>query len=130
MAPNCFREHEKSKCHAAALVYETTIPKCGDPKEMISDQIVKKRERERHYLTIVMEPSQYLARQGIAFRGNDDFDDNCTQLLLLRAKDHPWIKERIMSKQCGGTKKYIHHHFQDEILDIMAKQVLRKNFMM
>ena len=93
---------------------------------MISDQIVKKRERERQYLTIVMESLQYVARQGIALRGNDDFDDNFTQLLLLCAKDHPWIKERIMSKHCGGTKKYIHHHFQDEILDIMAKQVLRK----
>ena len=44
-APRCFKEHEQSKCHTAAS-YETIIPKCGDPKEMISDEIVNKRERE------------------------------------------------------------------------------------
>ena len=63
-------------CHAAALCYETVVPKCGDPKEMISAGVVKQRERERQYLTIVMESLQYLGRQGIAFRGNDDFDSN------------------------------------------------------
>ena len=46
-APRCFKEHEQSKCHTAALSYETIIPKCGDPKEMINDKIVNKRERER-----------------------------------------------------------------------------------
>ena len=63
---------------------------------MISDE-------ERQYLTMVMESLQYLARQGIAFHGNDDLDNNFTQLLLLRAKDYPWVKERIMSQE-RGTK--------------------------
>ena len=54
---------------------------------MISDEIVNKREREPQYLTMVMESLKYLARQGIAFCGNDDLDSNFTQLLLLRAKD-------------------------------------------
>ena len=93
---------------------------------MISDKIVNKRERECQYLTIVMESLQYLARQSIAFCVNDDLDNNFTQLLLLRAKDYLWVKERIMSQK-SGTKKYNHHDFQDEILNIMAKQVLRKN---
>ena len=55
-APRCFKEHEQSKCHTAAS-YQTIIPKCGDPKEMISDEIVNKRERERQYLAIVMVSS-------------------------------------------------------------------------
>ena len=38
----------------AALSYKTIIPKCGDPKEMISDEIVSKRERECQYLTMVI----------------------------------------------------------------------------
>ena len=118
-ASRCFKEHEQSKCHTAALSYETITPKCGDPKEMISDEILNKRERERQYSL------QYLARQDIAFRGNEDLDNNFTQLLLLRAKDYPWVKERILSQE-SGTKKYNPYDFQDEILNIMAKEVLRK----
>ena len=46
-------------------------------------------------------------------------------MVLLRAKDYPCVKERIMSQE-SGTKRYNHHDFQDKILNIMAKQVLRK----
>ena len=53
-APRCFKKHEQSKCHTAALSYETIIPKCGDPEEMISDEIASKREREHQYLTMVI----------------------------------------------------------------------------
>ena len=63
---------------------------------MISDEILNKRKRERQYLIMVMESLQYLVRQDIAFRRNDDLDNSFTQLLLLRAKDYPWVKERIM----------------------------------
>ena len=63
---------------------------------MISDEILNKRKRQRQYLTMVMESLQYLVRQDIAFRRNDDLDNSFTQLLLLRAKDYPWVKERIM----------------------------------
>ena len=63
---------------------------------MISEEILNKRKRERQYLTMVMESLQYLVRQDIAFRRNDDLDNSFTQLLLIRAKDYPWVKERIM----------------------------------
>ena len=45
---------------------------------MISDEILNKRKRERQYLTMVMESLQYLVRQDIAFRGNDDLDNSFT----------------------------------------------------
>ena len=38
-APMCFKDHEKSKYHIAALTYETVVPSFRDPKEMISDEI-------------------------------------------------------------------------------------------
>ena len=91
---------------------------------MISDEIVNKRERQCQYLTMVMESLQCLTQQGISFHGNDDLENNFTQL-LLRAKEYSWVKERIMSQE-SGTKKYNHHDFQDEIWNIMAKQILRK----
>ena len=72
-----------------------------------------------------MECLQYLARQGIAFRGNNDIYCNFAQLILLRSKEHRWIRERITSG-VDGTKKYAHNEYQDELLNIMASQVLRK----
>ena len=73
---------------------------------MISDKIVNKRERERQYLTVVMVSS--LTRYCLSW--NADLDNNFTQLLLLRAKDYSWVKERIKSQE-SGTKKYNHHDF-------------------
>ena len=29
-APKCFKTHENSKCHKAALTNQVTVPKCGD----------------------------------------------------------------------------------------------------
>ena len=72
-----------------------------------------------------MEYLQYLVRQGIAFRDNNDIDSNFAQLILLLSKEHPWIRERITSR-VDGTKKYTHNEYQDELLNIMASQVLRK----
>ena len=52
-----------------------------------------------------MECLQYLARQGIAFRCNNDIDSNFAQLILLRSKEHPCIRERITSG-VDCNKKY------------------------
>ena len=72
-----------------------------------------------------MECLQYIARQGIPLQGNDDGNDNLTQLLLLRGKDHPHIVERLLSK-VRGEKRYTHHDFQNELLFIMSNQLLRR----
>ena len=80
-APKCFKEHEQSKCHCAALTYEVVTPKCGDVAEMNNHEVLKRRYNERQYFKVVMECIQYLARQGMALRG-DEGNDNLTQLLL------------------------------------------------
>ena len=41
-----------------------------------------------------METLQYLARRGMALQGNEDGEDNFTQLLLLGGKDHPYIIDK------------------------------------
>ena len=70
-----------------------------------------------------MECLQYLARQGIARRGNEDGNDNFTQLLLLRGKDQPIILDR--SKSSFSERRYTHHDYQNELLSIMVNNVLR-----
>ena len=44
-----------------------------------------------------MESLQYFGRQCIPLRGKEEGNDNFTQLLLLRGKDHPFIIERLTS---------------------------------
>ena len=92
---------------------------------MNNSEAVQCRYKERQYLKVMMQCLQYLARQRIPLRGNDDGNDNLTQLLLLRGKDHPYIVERLLSK-VRGEKRYTHHDFQNELLFIMSNQLLRR----
>ena len=85
-APECFKDHEKSKCHTAALAYQTIVPKCGDVAELNNEQLVKQKFNEHQYLKIVMECLQFLARQELAFRGNDDGNDNLTTIKAFNQK--------------------------------------------
>ena len=50
-------------------------------------------------------------------------NDNLTQLMLLRGKDDPHIKERLQGGE-DKQKKYTHHNYQNEVLTVMADQVL------
>ena len=76
-----------------------------------------------------METLQYLAWQGIRLRGKEKGNNNFTQLLLLCGKDHPFIIERLTStREYGGL--YVHHNYQNDLINIMSKQLLRKSYMM
>ena len=79
--PKCFKEHEQSKCHSAALAYEVVVPKWADIAEMYNNELIKQRKVERQYLKFIMESLQYLRRQGIPLRGKEEGNDNFTQLL-------------------------------------------------
>ena len=66
-----------------------------------------------------------LARQGIPIREKEDGNDDFTQLLLLRGKDHPFIIERLTSRR-EHSSSYVHHNYQNDLINIMSKQLLRK----
>ena len=64
----------------------------------------------------------FLARQGIAIRGDqDESDSNFMQLLALRGIDDPMIKQNLEKK----TDKYTSPQIQNEILSVLAIQILR-----
>ena len=71
-APQCFRDHEATSCHTAAISYEVVVPTCGDVAEMNNNEVVQCRYKEKQYLKVIMECLQYCARQGIPPRGNND----------------------------------------------------------
>ena len=63
------------------------MPECGDAVTMQNEDFTKRSYAERQYLKVLMECLQFLARQGLALRGNEDLNDNLTQLMVLRGKN-------------------------------------------
>ena len=80
---------------------------------------------KRQHLKIIMESLQYLERQDISLRGKEEGNDNFTQLLLLPGKEYPFIIERLISTRKHGSL-YVHHNYQNGLINIMSKQLLRK----
>lgn len=120
-APKCFSSHQESACHLAASAYHFVVPQCPDVGELIDGQITQRRSIERKYLLDVLKCLRYLARQGIPLQGLNN-EDNLTQLLLLLGTKDENIANRLQGK---AGYKYTHHDVQNELLNIMATEVLR-----
>ena len=87
-ALEAFVDHQQSKAQRAAITYESVVPQCGDVLEMTVNDLNNKRPAERKHLIKVIECIRLLARQGLAFRGNDG-NDNLTQAFKLLNKNEP-----------------------------------------
>ena len=68
-----------------------------------------------------------LARQGFPFRGNDGHV-NVTQLFKLLNKNVPALLTHLGKKSHleSGQHKYMHNDIQNELIELMVKQVLTK----
>ena len=121
-ALDSFKEHQKSKCHIAALTFEVTVPQYSNIQEMTSEKIKFNMQENRKCLIKIIETIQFLGPQGLALRGNEsDKNFNFMQLLKLRSKDFLKLKEWLEKK----TEKYTSHDIQNELLRLIAHQVLR-----
>ena len=80
---------------------------------------------ERNYLIKVMECIRFLARQGLAFRGNDS-NDNLMQLFKLLNKNDPALLTDKKSHLEASQHKYIHNDIQNELTELMVKKALAK----
>ena len=94
---------------------------------MTVNDLNNKRLAERKYLIKVMECIRFLARQGLAFRGNDG-NDSLIQLSKLLNKNDPALLTRLDNKShfVPGQYEYMHNEIQNELIELMAKQVLAK----
>ena len=88
----------------------------------MDSQLVQRRQLERNYLLEVIKCLRYLSRQGIPLQGHNN-NNKFTQLLyLLGTKD-----KNILDHLDGKVgHKYNHHDVENELLNIMAAQVLRE----
>ena len=119
-----FYKHESSSLHKQAVEVIYTLPRTNaDVGELLSTTHANEKESNRRYLLKVAQIVQYLARQGLALRGDgNETDSNFTQLLLLRANDDSKIYEYLANK----TDKYNSPQIQNELLQVMTNSIVCK----
>ena len=69
----------------------------------------------------ILRNIRYLARQGLAFRGNNEKNSNFHQLLMLKAEEDPALTEWLASHQYTNTSPCI----ENEMLQIMALSLMK-----
>ena len=114
-------KHQQFTCHKSALTYEVIVPQCRNAPEMIDENEKKYRELNRRIFLTILETLQYLSRQGLAVRGDDDDESNFIQLLKLQSKKFPELTDWLSKK----TERYTSHDVQNEIINLMSNQIMR-----
>jgi hypothetical protein len=121
-----FRTHESSSCHKEAVEQMITLPvTTRHVGECLSSAVAEEKRINRACFMKLLTSVQFLARQGLALRGDGkgEVDGNFNQLLKLRSKDESdgmlteWMKKK--------SSKYTRHDIQNEMLHIMAMRILR-----
>ena len=90
---------------------------------MLSSQIARDRLQRRKCLLKLLSNARFLARQGLAFRGDkDEPDSNFMIVIHLRSEDNAmlvdWIKQKADKYTCG--------YMQNEMVKVMALHILRE----
>ena len=77
-----FDRHQQSKSHHHAVTINAQEARPIDVQ--LSSALAIKQQEARHCLEQIAGSIQYLARQGLAFRGHEANDGNLNQLLLFQ----------------------------------------------
>ena len=107
---NC-RMHEEShsyKDYANQLSPPETVCYVD---ESFDETLICEKARSRQIFLTILRNIQFLSRQSLAFRGNNN-EDNFKQLMKLSAKVDPTIASWMKKKR----QKYLHHDTQNEII--------------
>ena len=123
-ATRAFKRHDDSEVHKHAVeklyILPTTTKDIG---ESLNVAHRKEKQMNREYFLKVLQNIRFLARQGIALRGDGNEDDsNFIQLLKLRASDDSRIHDYLSKK----TDKYTSPTVVNEIIAMMALRILRQ----
>jgi len=114
-----FRKHESCSVHKEAVTKLLTHNESPLPKQLCSATL-KKQEEARKALKVIFTTTMFLAKQGLALRGDDSSSGNFMSLLRLRAADVTEI-----SSWLRRTKTYTSGQIQNEILETVSYSILR-----
>ena len=95
-----FKKHQLSACHHKAVDVMITIPSTmRDIGEQLSQIHREEKATNRKMFLKILSSIRYLARQGLALRGDgDEQDGTFLQLLKLKGEDDPaminWLKRK------------------------------------
>ena len=97
-----------------------TLPKVTtDIGELLSEAHSKEKRDNRECLLKILSSVRFLARQGLALRGDGDESDS--NYMQLRGEDDPKVLEWLKRK----NEKYTCSDSQDKMLKVMALSILR-----
>lgn len=113
-----FREHERSQVHREACMKFQSLEQPSIAARL-SNQVLKDQKQKREMLMKELTSLRYLARQGLAIRGHNEEDGNLRQLLKCRADDDQGIEFWLRDG------RYLSHDIVNELLELMAHQLLR-----
>ena len=114
-----FQKHEISHTHRESTLKVVTVK--NDVAEMLSVQHAKEKAQNRKCFLKLLSNVKFLGKQALAFRGHDDSRSNFIQLIKLRGEDVPDMLTWLDKK----TNKYTSGTMQNEMLKVMAKNILR-----
>lgn len=115
-----FEKHQKSDRHKSAIIKLEGLSRTNIGNILIESKSKDQRE-SRTALMAIITSIRYLARQGLAIRGHEEFEGNFIQLLQLRASEVPELKQWLVR-----SKPLTSHDVQNEILQLFAHSILRK----
>ena len=94
----------------------------ADVGELISSNHQRDKQQNSTILMKVLCSIRFLARQGMALRGDGSEEDgNYLQLLQLLSSRDPLVAGWLQKKRY----RYTSHKIQEDFLDLMGKEILR-----
>ena len=118
-ATKAFERHRKSACHQEAVLSWHHHLKRANISTQFDQQIIRDHQNNRHCLEMLFTSVEYLARQALPFRGHSEERGNFYQLVALSGSESDDLKTWMRR-----TRSYMSHNIQNEILQIMAHQIL------
>ena len=115
-----FRVLEESGCHKDYVNQLSPSETVCYVDESFDETLVCKKASNRQIFLTILRNIQFISRQGLAFRENNN-QRNFEQLIKLSAK----VDSRIPSWMEKKREKYLHHDTQNEIIRLMASIILR-----
>ena len=118
--PKAFIGHSTSEYHRDNVLLLAEEEKTGDISELISTEHKSQKANNRQVLLQVLQNIQFLSRQGLAFRHDND-NGNFDQLL----KKSEQIDPRISTWLKKNRNNFLHKEHQNQTIKIMALKILQ-----